>query len=117
MAGQEGHRAVRFALDPSGGAPAQEAELIATDVRVEPEGGSRFRARGAGIDAEVVLRVPGRHNVANALAALGGLALAGFDADGCAKALADFPGVARRFELKGTYNGARIYDDYAHHPT
>jgi UDP-N-acetylmuramate--alanine ligase len=32
-------------------------------------------------------------------------------------ALADFPGVARRLELKGEANGARIYDDYAHHPT
>jgi len=117
MPGQEGQRVVRFALEPSGGAPAQEAELIATDIRVEPEGGSRFRARGAGIDAEVDLRVPGRHNIANALAALGGLSLAGFDAEGCAKALADFPGVARRLELKGKHNGARIYDDYAHHPT
>jgi UDP-N-acetylmuramate--alanine ligase len=61
--------------------------------------------------------VPGRHNVANALAALGGLSLAGFDAQACARALADFPGVARRLELKGEHNGARIYDDYAHHPT
>ena len=34
-----------------------------------------------------------------------------------AAALADFPGVRRRLELKGTRNGARIYDDYAHHPT
>jgi UDP-N-acetylmuramate--alanine ligase len=69
------------------------------------------------VNTEVELRVPGRHNVANALAALGGLALAGSDPSECAKALADFPGVARRLELKGESNGARIYDDYAHHPT
>jgi UDP-N-acetylmuramate--alanine ligase len=128
LPGQEAQRVVRFALDPSEGArrPARERgvgsqdltpDLLARQIRTEPGGGSRFRARGAGIDAEVVLRVPGRHNVANALAALGGLSLAGFDVDACAAALRDFPGVARRLELKGERNGARIYDDYAHHPT
>jgi UDP-N-acetylmuramate--alanine ligase len=91
--------------------------LIATEIRTDPNGVTRFQAGGAGIEAEVLLQVPGRHNVANALAALGGLALAGFDAEACAEALASFPGVARRLELKGERNGARIYDDYAHHPT
>jgi UDP-N-acetylmuramate--alanine ligase len=117
LPGQEAQRVVRFALEPSAGEPVREAELLATDIRTEHGGGTRFRARGAGIDAEVTLRVPGRHNVANALAALGGLSLAGFDADRCAQALGHFPGVARRLELKGKRNGARIYDDYAHHPT
>jgi UDP-N-acetylmuramate--alanine ligase len=117
LPGHSGQRVVRFALEPGGGGPTPDAELIATDVRSEPGGRSRLRARGAGIDAEVVLRVPGRHNVANALAALGGLSLAGFDAEACAEALAGFPGVARRLEFKGERNGARIYDDYAHHPT
>ena len=42
---------------------------------------------------------------------------AGFDVDAAAAALADFPGVQRRLELKGERGGARIYDDYAHHPT
>ncbi|MGZ5342317.1 MAG: glutamate ligase domain-containing protein, partial [Solirubrobacterales bacterium] len=41
----------------------------------------------------------------------------GFDRAAAAKALAGFPGVARRFEPKGSRNGALIYDDYAHHPT
>jgi UDP-N-acetylmuramate--alanine ligase len=117
LPGQEGQPVVRFALEPEGGQPAPEAELLATEIRTEPSGGIRFRARGTGIAAEVVMRVPGRHNVANALAALGGLALAGADPEACARALADFPGVARRLELKGQSNGARIYDDYAHHPT
>ena len=117
LPGQEAQRVVRFALEPGADRPAPDAELLAADIRVEPGSGSRFRARGAGIDTEVSLRVPGRHNVANALAALGGLSLAGFDADACAAALGDYPGVARRLELKGERNGARIYDDYAHHPT
>ena len=117
LPGKEGQRIVRFALEPAGDAPRPEAELLATEIESETAGGSRFRARGAGIDAEVALRVPGRHNVANALAALGGLSVAGFDPGACAAGLAGFPGVARRLELKGERNGARIYDDYAHHPT
>jgi UDP-N-acetylmuramate--alanine ligase len=114
---QEGERVVRFALEAASGEPAPEADLLATEISAVPDGGSRFRAQGADIDVEVVLRVPGRHNVANALAALGALSLTGFDAEACARALGDFAGVSRRFELKGERNGARIYDDYAHHPT
>ena len=67
--------------------------------------------------AELALAVPGRHNLLNARAALAALELAGFELERAAAALADFPGVKRRLELKGTRNGARIYDDYAHHPT
>jgi UDP-N-acetylmuramate--alanine ligase len=114
---QEGERVVRFALEAASGEPAPEADLLATEISAAPDGGSRFRAQGADIDVEVVLRVPGRHNVANALAALGALSLTGVDAEACARALGDFAGVSRRFELKGERNGARIYDDYAHHPT
>jgi UDP-N-acetylmuramate--alanine ligase len=67
--------------------------------------------------AELPLRVPGRHNLLNARAALAALGLAGFDTDAAAAALADFPGMLRRQELKGRREGAVIYDDYAHHPT
>jgi UDP-N-acetylmuramate--alanine ligase len=65
------------------------------------------------------LAVPGQHNQLNARAALAALAAAGFELDAAATALADFPGVKRRLELKGTRlrAGALIYDDYAHHPT
>ena len=117
LPGGDGQRVLRFAVEPDAGPAARAAELVATAIRTEPGGGCRFRASGAGIDVEVALRVPGRHNVANALAALGGLSLAGADVRGCAAALAGFPGVARRLEPKGERNGARIYDDYAHHPT
>jgi UDP-N-acetylmuramate--alanine ligase len=67
--------------------------------------------------ADLPLAVPGRHNLRNARAALAALELAGFDLDRAAAALAGFPGVRRRLELKGSRNGARVYDDYAHHPT
>jgi UDP-N-acetylmuramate--alanine ligase len=63
------------------------------------------------------LAVPGPHNILNARAALAAAALAGFDLDSVAGALASFPGVHRRLELKGECAGARVYDDYAHHPT
>jgi UDP-N-acetylmuramate--alanine ligase len=86
----------------------------------------RFAAsagRVAGFDAgspgpaELSFAVPGRHNLLNARAALAAVEAAGLDVDAAAAALAGFPGVARRLELKGERGGARIYDDYAHHPT
>ena len=59
----------------------------------------------------------GPHNVRNALAALGvGLAL-DLEIPAMARALAAFPGVHRRFERLGTWRGAAVVDDYAHHPT
>jgi len=67
--------------------------------------------------ADLPLAVPGRHNLLNARAALAAVELAGLDVDAAGAALADFPGVRRRLELKGERDGARIYDDYAHHPT
>jgi UDP-N-acetylmuramate--alanine ligase len=63
------------------------------------------------------LRVAGRHNVLNARAALAALELIGQDGERGASALASFPGMLRRLELKGRRDGALIYDDYAHHPT
>ncbi|MDQ3758778.1 MAG: Mur ligase domain-containing protein [Actinomycetota bacterium] len=63
------------------------------------------------------LSVPGRHNALNARAALAAIGLAGEDVDAAAAALATFPGMLRRQELKGRRSGALIYDDYAHHPT
>jgi UDP-N-acetylmuramate--alanine ligase len=79
-------------------------------------------ARVASFDADspgptLELAVPGRHNLLNARAALAALELAGFDLASAAAELRDFPGVHRRLELKGTARGARVYDDYAHHPT
>jgi UDP-N-acetylmuramate--alanine ligase len=75
-----------------------------------------FSAEAPGPDP-LPLAVPGRHNLLNARAALAAIAAAGFDLEAAAAALADFPGVRRRLELKGSRGGVRIYDDYAHHPT
>jgi UDP-N-acetylmuramate--alanine ligase len=76
--------------------------------------GSSFDWRGL----EVSLSVPGVHNAVNAAGALTAAALAGADPGRAARALADFRGARRRFELLGsTATGTPVYDDYAHHPT
>lgn len=63
------------------------------------------------------LAVPGRHMALNALAAVLAAVDAGAPIDGVLEGLSGFEGVRRRFELVGTANGIRVFDDYAHHPT
>ena len=66
---------------------------------------------------EMELRVPGAFNVANAVAALAALSVAGFGPREASRALADFRGVARRLQMHGEAAGVLVLDDYAHHPT
>jgi UDP-N-acetylmuramate--alanine ligase len=93
-----------------------DAPHVAFDVpapALDP-GGSRFEWRGH----SVRLAVPGAHNARNAAAALEAAVLAGADPAAAAAALADFAGAGRRFQALGvTSSGARVIDDYAHHPT
>ena len=63
------------------------------------------------------LSVPGRHMALNALAALLAAIEIGAPVDEVLDGLASFEGVRRRFELVGTANSVRVFDDYAHHPT
>ena len=77
------------------------------------EAGSRFTWRGE----EVTLFLPGAHNALNAVAALEAARIAGAQENAAAKALETFAGAGRRFERVGTFRGAEVYDDYAHHPT
>ncbi len=65
----------------------------------------------------LTLSVPGLHNVKNALAAMSVARVHKLDMEKAALALSGFHGMKRRFEHIGSYNGAEIYDDYAHHPT
>ena len=69
-----------------------------------------------GFYAQIHLSVFGRHNAMNALAACAAAYQAGIPGDVTAKALHAFTGAGRRMEFKGSYHGADIYDDYAHHP-
>src|SRR5437763_16061371 len=87
--------------------------LSARELELPPSGSS-FTLDGV----PVKLGVPGRHNVLNALAALGACREAGLPLDEAAPALESFVGAGRRFEPHGrTASGALVYDDYAHHPT
>lgn len=79
---------------------------------------SRFRVVGRGKPlGDVVLRVPGRHNMSNALAAVGvGMALQ-LPWKAIRSGLENFRGVRRRLEVLGDPGGVRVVNDYAHHPT
>ncbi len=63
------------------------------------------------------LPVYGHHNAINALAAAGVGWMLGISGEAVERGLATFHGAGRRMEFKGTYNGADVYDDYAHHPS
>lgn len=89
----------------------------ATDVRPTREG-IRFRVfRGGEYLTEITLQLSGSHNVLNALAATALSVRAGASPAAIRESLAEFPGIRRRFEFCGTWRGATLYDDYAHHPT
>lgn len=66
--------------------------------------------------AHVSLKVPGLHNVKNALAAAASAMALGVPGEAVERGLAQFRGAGRRFEHKGSFHGAEVYDDYAHHP-
>jgi UDP-N-acetylmuramate--alanine ligase len=94
----------------------------ATNVRANTLGGMDFNAHGPGasggeVGGSVSTRVPGEHNVRNALAALIVADACGVPVDTAAESLGAFRGAERRFELKGEARGVRVIDDYAHHPT
>ena len=65
---------------------------------------------------DVTLHVPGEHNIKNALAATAAAICLGIRPYAVKYGLAGFNGAGRRFEFKGKFNGADVYDDYAHHP-
>jgi len=96
-----------------------DALIRATDVQLGPQ--SRFKVRrGDGAALDISLNLPGRHNVLNALAAIGVALELKVPAEAIQRALASFRGVGRRFqhygEVKlegGTYS---VVDDYGHHP-
>lgn len=78
------------------------------------EGGKQMVKTNHG---DLVLQVPGSFNVMNALAAMGAAMEIGVPFETCARALSTFTGIWRRFERLGTWQGADVISDYAHHPT
>jgi UDP-N-acetylmuramate--alanine ligase len=94
-----------------------QADLQISDVQQSPSG-SDFRVRSRDRDLGVFhLQIPGAHNVLNATAALAiGLEL-DVPLERMREALAEFTGVDRRFQVRGSERGVTVVDDYGHHPT
>lgn len=67
--------------------------------------------------ADIVLSIPGKHNILNAVAACAACFEIGAKPEDISFHLQKFQGAGRRFEILGTKNGITIADDYAHHPT
>jgi UDP-N-acetylmuramate--alanine ligase len=94
-----------------------QAHLLGEKLSPAPDGISfQVRERGSGVSASARLKVPGRHNVANALAALGAAQACGVSLQDAATALDSFAGIKRRMELVGTAGGVTVIDDFAHNP-
>lgn len=90
------------------------------DVRVHSiiaDGPVSFTIDYAGESHRARLAIPGAHNALNAAGIFAILVESGWDPDAVLRALETFQGTGRRFELRGTRRGVRVFDDYAHHPT
>lgn len=104
--------AVTFGLNES-------CDYFATEIDFDSEGMPRFKVNhGKEELCKVTLSVPGEHNILNALAAFACCHILGVEVEDIVKTLSIFKGTQRRFDVLGkTFNGIKIIDDYAHHPT
>jgi UDP-N-acetylmuramate--alanine ligase len=96
---------------------AAQADLVASAPVRSPTGiAFQVKARDTGEIAEVTLKVPGLHNVANALAALSVAKACGVSLAEATAHLGTFSGIRRRLEVVGTVNEITVIDDFAHNP-
>jgi UDP-N-acetylmuramate--alanine ligase len=94
----------------------ESATLNAHDLEPMPTGMRFTLTESGGAGHAVVLNVPGAHNVANALAALGAVRAIGVPLSEAIAALQTFTGIRRRMEVVGTANDITVIDDFAHNP-
>lgn len=109
MAGYKGIPAVTYALEPP-------ADYTAECIELHGRGASFVARNATQTLGEFRLSVPGRHNVANALATLAVCRFAGVSPDEIAHHLESFRGAKRRFEVIADAAEVMVVDDYAHHP-
>ncbi|MFZ0111227.1 MAG: Mur ligase family protein, partial [Pseudolabrys sp.] len=111
LAGLPPGQAITYSLDSA------QANLLAS-APVRSPAGIAFcvKARETGEVVEVNLKVPGLHNVANALAALSAAKICGVPLAAAAANLDEFSGIRRRLEVVGTANEITVVDDFAHNP-
>ncbi|MFA6113058.1 MAG: Mur ligase family protein [Sphingomonas sp.] len=94
----------------------QEADLVAIGLVQRPFGVDFSLSERGAAPVAVSLQVPGRHNVSNALAAIGAARAAGVPLAEAARAIGGFTGLRRRMELVGEANGIAVIDDFGHNP-
>jgi UDP-N-acetylmuramate--alanine ligase len=94
---------------------AAQADFRATDI-VDLPLGSRFTLHAMGEVYPVTLIVPGRHNIANALAAIAASVALGVSVAQAVRSVESFSGLARRFDIVGTANDITVIDDFGHNP-
>ena len=93
-----------------------EVDVEISDVRVKARGATA-RLEWGDRSADLVMSVPGEHNVLNAAGAWVAGIECGLEPQAVADGLGRFTGAARRFEARGQVGSRRLFDDYAHHPT
>ncbi len=93
------------------------ADWIATDIKLNDTGYYSYTATNGYEKIEINLNVVGYHNIYNSLSAIATAYAHKANLALVKEGLEKFTGASRRFEYRGTLNGAKVYDDYAHHPT
>lgn len=111
IADTAGRRAVTYSL------ANEAADFLASSIMPQPFGVSfDVSEKASGARTHVDLKMPGRHNVSNALAAMAAARATGVSLAAAASALGEFEGVKRRLELVGVKGGVTIIDDFGHNP-
>jgi len=111
LAGLRPGQAITYSLNSAQG------HILASQPVRSPDGvGFQVKERDTGEVVEVHLKVPGLHNVANALAALSVAKTCGVPLAAAAAHLGEFSGIRRRLEVVGTANEITVVDDFAHNP-
>ncbi|WP_208972421.1 UDP-N-acetylmuramate--L-alanine ligase [Kineococcus rubinsiae] len=108
-----GIRTRTYGTDPAADVRLADVRLVGADGGAEP----RALVRDGTGSRELVLRVPGEHNLRNAAAAYTAAVELGADPAAVLAGLGRFGGARRRFEARGEAGGVRVVDDYSHHPT
>ncbi len=94
------------------------ADIYAEAMSVSPSGSYSFDIyQNGSYECHVSLKIPGRHNVDNALAAFATAKVFEIDNRSIVQGLENYGGTDRRFQYKGKFSGITVIDDYAHHPT
>jgi UDP-N-acetylmuramate--alanine ligase len=112
-----GKSVLTYGMSKASGGTSISVDTYIENYQPNDLGGFTFSSCVVGNSVRVALKVPGIHNILNAIAVLTLVHQLGLDLELAAQKLGDFQGTGRRFELKGEVAGIVVIDDYAHHPT